>query len=112
MKRAQSYSNEIKQSTVRVVLESPEWKEICEGKRQRLSTRTLDLASVVAGGADHKTINRWMKSDISPEAEKERLSQRGRKLEIPLSLRVLSAGYAINGSKNTIVIFGVWLPAS
>jgi hypothetical protein len=96
MKRAQSYSNELKQAAVRVVQESPEWQEICEGKRQRLSHRTLDLASVVAGGATHKTINRWIKSDISPEAEKERLSQRGRKAEIPDDVRALSAGFAIN----------------
>lgn len=96
MKRAQSYTNEIKQAAVRVVWESPEWQEICEGKRQRLSSRTLDLASVVAGGADHKTINRWVNSDISPEAEKERLRERGRKIEIPRAVRLLTAGYAIN----------------
>lgn len=96
MKRAQSYTNEIKQAAVRVVLESAEWKEICEGKRQRLSSRTLDLASVVSGGASYKAINRWINTDISPEAEKERLNHRGRKAEIPQDVKALCAGYAIN----------------
>lgn len=96
MKRCQSYSNELKQAAVRVVLESEEWKEICEGKRQRLSSRTLDLASLVADGASHDSINRWIKSDISLEAEMERLSNRGRPIEIPNDVRALCAGYAIN----------------
>lgn len=96
MKGCQSYSNEIKQTTVRVILESAEWKEICEGKRQRLSSRTLDLASVVSNGASHNTINRWINSDISLEAESERLSRRGRPIEITPDVRALCAGYAIN----------------
>ena len=100
MKRCQSYSNELKQAAVRVVLESAEWKEVCEGKRQRLTSRTLDLASVVANGASHDSINRWIKSDISLEAEIERLSHRGRSTEIPNDVRALCAGYAINRRLN------------
>ncbi len=96
MKRCQSYSNELKQAAVRLVHQSEEWKEICEGKRQRLTSHTLGLASVVANGASYDSINRWIKSDISLEAETERLSHRGRPLEIPQDLRVLCAGYAIN----------------
>lgn len=90
-----SYSNDVKQATVRLIEASPEWAELQAGKRLRLSTDLMSQARTVSGGATPQSIRNWLKTDISKEEEDERLHHRGRKsIHSPEFLK-LAVGHAV-----------------
>lgn len=96
MEKKQSYSNAIKQATVRLIHASPEWAEIQSDTRTRLSPGLMEQARAVSGGASNDSIRRWLTSDISEESEKHRLSLRGREAAHSEDFLSLAVGYAIH----------------
>lgn len=96
MKRHRSYSVDTKTATVAFVKSHPEWEEIQGGVRERLSHPVMSQAQALSGGASEDAIHRWLFEDISPSAEKERLSHRGAKPMFPEDLIKLAIGYAID----------------
>lgn len=96
MKRTRSYSNDTKAATVAFVKGTPEWEQIRDGVHERLPHSVLDQARQLSGGASNDTIHRWIFNDISPSAEKERLSHRGSKPLFPEDMIKLAVGYAVD----------------
>jgi hypothetical protein len=96
MKRTRSYSSDTKSATVAFVKSTPEWGEIQNGARERLPHPVLSQAQVLSGGASTDAIHRWLFEDISPSAEKERLSHRGAKTVLADDLIKLAIGYAVD----------------
>lgn len=96
MKRARSYSSDTKAATVAFVKGSPEWEQIRDGVHERLPHHVLDQARVLSGGASADTIHRWITEDISPSAEKERLSHRGARPQFPEDMIKLAVGFAVD----------------
>lgn len=92
----QSYSSATKQATIRFIKASPELAELRNGKRLRLSPDLLKQARTVAGGASTDSIHRWLRTDVSEEAEKERLSRRGRKPGHSEDFRMVCLGHGIS----------------
>lgn len=96
MKRTRSYSTDTKAATVAYVQSTPEWGEIQDGARKRLSHQVMSQAQVLSGGASPDAIHRWLSEDISPSAEIERLSHRGAKPVLAEDLVKLAVGFAID----------------
>jgi len=95
MLQKQSYPASVKRAVVRIIHGSPEWEEVQNGKRLRLSPDLMDQARLAAGGASNDSIRRWLETDISDEAEKERLSHRGRKPGHSEDFRMICLGHGI-----------------
>lgn len=95
MLHKQSYASSVKRATVRFIHSSPEWAEVQKGKRLRLSPSLLDQARTIAGGASNDSIRRWLDTDISDDAEEERLSHRGRKPGHSVDFRMICLGHGI-----------------
>ncbi len=96
MKRPRSYSLDTKTATVAFVKSTPDWAGIEEGVRERLSHPVMSQARTLSGGASVDAIHRWVFEDISPSAERERLSHRGAKPEFHEDIIKLALGYAID----------------
>ena len=60
------------------------------------TSKLIDQARQLSGGASNDTIHRWIFNDISPSAEKERLSHRGSKPLFPEDMIKLAVGYAVD----------------
>ena len=96
MKRGRSYSSDTKSATVAFVKGTKEWEQIRDGVHERLSHSVLAQARLLSGGASDDTIHRWLFDDISPSAEKERLSRRGSKPLFPEDMVKLAMGFAVD----------------
>jgi hypothetical protein len=96
MKRPRSYSSDTKAATVAFVKNTPEWGEFQDGARERFSHSVMSQAQVLSGGASSDSIHRWLLKDISPSAEKERLSHRGATPLLNEDFVKLAVGYAID----------------
>ena len=101
-----SYSSDTKQATIRFIKSDPRYAELPSGKRPRLDPSLLSQARAVAGGASDDSIRRWLDEDISPEAETERLSKRGRKQKYSDDFQSLLLGYAATERKAKRVVSG------
>lgn len=106
MSTKQSYSSATKQATVRFIQASSEWAELRKGKRLRLSPALLEQARTVSGGASNDSIHRWLNTDISDEAEEERLSRRGRKPGHSEDFRMVCLGFGISRRLEFLTLSG------
>lgn len=96
MKRTRSYSSDTKAAAVAFVKGTPEWAQIQSGVRERLSHFVMSQAQALSGGASEDAIHRWLLEDISPSAEKERLSHRGATPVFAEDFIKLAVGFAVD----------------